>query len=141
MLITNGTLLTFGEHPRVIPGGAVYIENDTIAAIGSSAELTASYPQAEVLDAGGKIVMPGLICGHTHFYGAFARGMAVPGEPPANFLQILERLWWKLDELDTGRLLSECYGLSGRCYPAWDHHPHRPPRQPERHRWLPGCAG
>ena len=41
--------------------------------------------------------MPGMICAHTHFYGAFARGMAIPGEPPENFMQILERLWWKID--------------------------------------------
>jgi putative selenium metabolism protein SsnA len=42
--------------------------------------------------------MPGLICAHTHFYGAFARGMALPGEPAANFPEILEKLWWRLDK-------------------------------------------
>jgi putative selenium metabolism protein SsnA len=97
MLITNGTVLTFGAERRVIPGGAVYYEGDTIVEVGASAELERRRPAAKRLDAGGKLVMPGMICAHTHFYGAFARGMAVPGEPPANFLQILERLWWKLD--------------------------------------------
>ena len=82
MLITNGTVLTFGDNPRVLPGGAIYIEEDTIMEIGSSAELTAKHQHEEVLDAEGKIVMPGLICGHTHFYGAFARGLAIPGVPP-----------------------------------------------------------
>jgi len=42
--------------------------------------------------------MPGNICAHTHFYGAFARGMAIPGEPPGNFLDILKKLWWTLDK-------------------------------------------
>jgi putative selenium metabolism protein SsnA len=42
--------------------------------------------------------MPGLICAHTHYYGLFARGMAIPGEAPADFPQILERLWWRLDK-------------------------------------------
>jgi putative selenium metabolism protein SsnA len=51
-----------------------------------------------VLDAGGQLVMPGNICAHTHFYGAFARGMAIPGDPPKDFPEILERLWWKLDK-------------------------------------------
>jgi putative selenium metabolism protein SsnA len=97
MLITNGTVLTFGAEKQVIPGGAVYYEDDTIIAVGSSADLERAYPAAQRLDAMGKIIMPGMICAHTHFYGAFARGMAVPGEPPANFMQILERLWWKLD--------------------------------------------
>jgi putative selenium metabolism protein SsnA len=43
-------------------------------------------------------VAPGNICAHTHFYGAFARGMAAPGDPPKDFPEILERLWWKLDK-------------------------------------------
>lgn len=97
MLITNGTVLTFGGDRRVIANGAVYYESDTIVEVGRSADLERRYPEAERLDAAGRVVMPGMICAHTHFYGAFARGMAIPGDPPANFLQILERLWWKLD--------------------------------------------
>ncbi len=84
MLITNGTVLTFGAAGRVIPGGAVYFTGDTIAEVGSTAELTAKHPGEEILDAAGKIVMPGLMCGHTHFYGAFARGMAIAGAAPSN---------------------------------------------------------
>ncbi|RME75382.1 MAG: putative aminohydrolase SsnA [Chloroflexi bacterium] len=97
MLITNGTVLTFGTDKRVIPYGAVYYEGDTIVDVGRTADLEKKYPAAEKLDAGGKIVMPGMICAHTHFYGAFARGMAIPGDPPENFMQILARLWWKID--------------------------------------------
>ncbi len=97
MLITNGTVLTFGNDKRVLPCHAVYYENDTIVEIGRTADLEGKYPTAEKLDANGKIIMPGMICAHTHFYGAFARGMAIPGQPPANFVEILEKLWWKVD--------------------------------------------
>ena len=99
MLVTNGTVLTFGPEgeKQVISEGAVYYEGDVILDVGPAAELKAKYPQAETLDAAGKLILPGNICAHTHFYGAFARGMAIPGEPPANFMEILERLWWKLD--------------------------------------------
>ena len=97
MLIINGTVLTFGTDKRSIPYGAVYYEGDTIVEVGATVDLQKKYPQAEVLDAAGKVVMPGMICGHTHFYSGFARGMAIPGEPPENFMQILERLWWKID--------------------------------------------
>ncbi|RMF03178.1 MAG: putative aminohydrolase SsnA [Chloroflexi bacterium] len=97
MLITNGTVITFDEPGQVLPYGAVYFEGDTIVEVGRTFELEQKYPDAEKLDAGGKIVMPGMVCAHTHFYGAFARGMAIPGEPPENFMQILERLWWKID--------------------------------------------
>jgi putative selenium metabolism protein SsnA len=97
MLITNGTVLTFGDDRRVIPYGAVYYEDDTIVEVGRTADLESRYPNVDRLDARDKIVMPGMICAHTHFYGAFARGMAIPGQPPENFMQILERLWWRID--------------------------------------------
>jgi putative selenium metabolism protein SsnA len=42
--------------------------------------------------------MPGNICAHTHFYGAFARGMAIPGAAPKDFPEILDKLWWPLDK-------------------------------------------
>ncbi|MDM8520050.1 putative aminohydrolase SsnA [Anaerolineales bacterium HSG6] len=96
-LITNGTVLTFGDDKRVLPYGAVYYEEDTIVEVGRTADLEQKYPTAERIDAGGKIVMPGMVCGHTHFYGGFARGMAIPGQAPQNFMQVLEQLWWKID--------------------------------------------
>ena len=64
----------------------------------SIGELTANHPQDERLDARHQYVMPGSICAHTHFYGAYARGMAIPGPAPADFPQILTRLWWGLDK-------------------------------------------
>jgi len=98
MLIVNGTLVTFGANHRIIPDGALLIQDGLIAQVSSTSDLRARYPREEVLDAGGRLVMPGLICAHTHFYGLFARGMGLPGEPPADFEQILERLWWRLDK-------------------------------------------
>jgi putative selenium metabolism protein SsnA len=59
--------------------------------------MLARYPQAEQIDARGQYVMPGNICAHTHFYGAFARGMAIPGPAPKDFPEILQKLWWPLD--------------------------------------------
>jgi putative selenium metabolism protein SsnA len=98
VLITNATLVTWGEPCRILTNHAVYIVDDRIAAIAPTAELSAQYPQGERLDARGQLVMPGNICAHTHFYGAYARGMAIPGPAPENFPQILERLWWPLDK-------------------------------------------
>jgi putative selenium metabolism protein SsnA len=97
LLITHGNTFTLGQRNEQIPDGAIYVEGDTIVEVGSTASLNAKYPGAARLDAGGKIVLPASICGHTHFYGAFARGMAIPGAPATNFMEILERLWWKLD--------------------------------------------
>ncbi len=107
MLITNGTLVTWSEPNQILTDHALYIEDGIIHAIGPTNDLIARYPQAERLSARGQLVMPGNICAHTHFYGAYARGMAIPGPAPENFPQILQRLWWPLDKAldkDTVRL-------------------------------------
>jgi putative selenium metabolism protein SsnA len=98
MLITNATLVTWGEPNRILPNHALYIQDGVIREIGMTRELAALHPQGERLDARGQLVMPGNICAHTHFYGAYARGMAIPGDAPKNFPEILERLWWPLDK-------------------------------------------
>ncbi len=97
VLITHARLATLGESPELIEDGALLIAGPRIARIGPSAALEAACPAEEVWDARGQLVLPAAICAHTHFYGAFARGWAVPGEPVATFPDILERLWWRLD--------------------------------------------
>jgi putative selenium metabolism protein SsnA len=49
------------------------------------------------VDVSGCVVLPGHVCAHHHLYSALARGMPGPAEPPRNFPQILERIWWRLD--------------------------------------------
>jgi putative selenium metabolism protein SsnA len=98
MLITNGRVVTFGAANEIVKDGAVRVDGDRIADVGAASRLRADYPDDEVVDAGRQLIMPANICGHTHFYGAFARGMAVPGAPPSNFPQILGQLWWRLDK-------------------------------------------
>ncbi|NTU56825.1 MAG: amidohydrolase family protein, partial [Anaerolineales bacterium] len=97
MLITNAKLITWEKENRVLEDGALLIENDRICEIDTSQALTARYPDEEKLDARGQYVMPGNICAHTHFYGAYARGMAIPGPAPKDFPEILRKLWWPLD--------------------------------------------
>jgi len=98
----NGIVVTLGSKNQVIWNGSVVTDGENIAAIGDSAEMKKRFPKAEVVDCKGKIILPGFICTHHHFYSTMARGMAIPGEPASNFVEILERLWWKVD-----RALSE----------------------------------
>lgn len=98
MLITNGTIITHEDPNRILTDAALYIEDGVIRDIGSTPHLLTRYPDSERLDARGQLVMPGNICAHTHFYGAYARGMAIPGPAPRDFPEILQRLWWPLDK-------------------------------------------
>jgi len=50
------------------------------------------------VDATGQIVMPGMVCSHSHLYGMLLRGAFMTVTPPSDFTQILQRIWWPLDE-------------------------------------------
>jgi putative selenium metabolism protein SsnA len=80
-----------------LDGQAIYIQNGLIAEVGPQSQLEIRYPDSSRLDAKGQYVLPGNICAHTHFYGAFARGMGIPGDQPKDFPDILGKLWWPLD--------------------------------------------
>ncbi len=97
-LILNATVVTMEDRNRILEDHGVAIDEGRIVALAPSRELRQRYPQARALDARGQFLLPGQICAHTHFYGAFARGMAIPGPPPKDFPAILERLWWPLDQ-------------------------------------------
>lgn len=97
MLILNGTIITWGEENQILSGYGLCLKEDKILEIGPQAELIKKYPDEERLDAHGQYVMPGNICAHTHFYGAYARGLGIPGPAPRDFPEILTKLWWPLD--------------------------------------------
>ena len=48
-------------------------------------------------DCSGTLVLPGNVCAHHHLYSTLSRGMPYHLEPPQDFLQILQRVWWRLD--------------------------------------------
>jgi putative selenium metabolism protein SsnA len=98
MLITNGILVTWDDEYRIIEGNALRVDGGKITHIGDQQDLLKNFPTEEILDAHGQLVMPGNICAHTHFYGAYSRGMGIPGDAPNGFVQILEKLWWPLDK-------------------------------------------
>jgi putative selenium metabolism protein SsnA len=98
LLITNARVVTWESPNQVLDDQAVLTKDGLIQSIGSAGELQDEAGEQDVLDARGQYLMPGNICAHTHFYGAMARGMAIPGRPPADFPEILQKLWWPLDK-------------------------------------------
>jgi len=97
VLILNAKVITWGEPNQILDGHSLRISEGLIQEIAPSARLAAAHPQEERLDARGQYLLPGNLCAHTHFYGAFARGMAIPGPAPRDFPEILRKLWWPLD--------------------------------------------
>lgn len=101
LLVGNGTVVTRDKENRIIENGCVAIRDDRIAEIGTTAVLREKYRDAQFVDAENKLIMPGLINTHMHFYSTFARGMASKSAPPTTFMEILEGLWWRLDKVLT----------------------------------------
>ena len=97
MLIINATIITWEKPNQILENHAILIDKELVQEIGPKDDLINRYPDERQIDAQGQFVMPGNICAHTHFYGAFSRGMAIPGSPPRDFPEILSKLWWPLD--------------------------------------------
>lgn len=96
LLIHNVTIFTNDEHSPILENSAVVIEGSRIKEVGAEDELRKKYFEYEKIDGHGRLLMPGLINTHMHFYSTFARGLSLPSHPK-NFHEILKMLWWKLD--------------------------------------------
>lgn len=126
LLVKNGTVVTLDGPGQVIEHGEVLIEGSVIKAVGH--HLETAHRADHVLDAGGGVIMPGLINAHHHLYSTFARGFAVPGEPARNFQEILERLWWRLDralnahDVYYSAILPALEAAKAGCTTLIDHH-------------------
>jgi putative selenium metabolism protein SsnA len=93
----NGIVVTLEEKNRVLWNATVVTDGELVVAVGDSVDMERRYPDSHFVDCSGKVILPGFICAHHHFYSTMARGMAIPGEPAKNFVEILEKLWWKVD--------------------------------------------
>jgi cytosine/adenosine deaminase-related metal-dependent hydrolase len=94
-------------------GDSLLVDGDTIAGLGSAGSVDLG--EARRLDCADAALSPGRVNAHTHVYSGLAPfGMPAPEPPPENFVQILERLWWRLDRaLDADSLRA-----SARYYAA-----------------------
>jgi putative selenium metabolism protein SsnA len=93
----NGIVVTLEEKNRVIWNASVVTDGELIVGLGDSYGMRQRFPDADSVDCSNKVILPGFICAHHHFYSTMARGMAIPGEPAKNFVEILNKLWWKVD--------------------------------------------
>lgn len=126
IIVSNGTVVTLGKPLRVISDGAVLIAGNLIEKVGTRGEIRDD--AARIIDAGGGLIMPGFINAHMHLYSTFACGISLKTPPPSNFVEILQRLWWRLDKaltLDDVRysaLTPLCRCLRAGTTTIIDHH-------------------
>jgi putative selenium metabolism protein SsnA len=85
----------------IIENGCVVIDGNKITEVGLTENLRKKYSDARFIDAKGKLIMPGFINTHMHYYSTFARGMANDSPPAMKFSDILKGLWWRLDKVLT----------------------------------------
>jgi cytosine/adenosine deaminase-related metal-dependent hydrolase len=72
LLIGNGILVTRDAKNTILQDGCVAIEGNLIAEVGTTAELKDKYKGVRYIDADKKLIMPGLINTHMHYYSTFA---------------------------------------------------------------------
>ena len=125
VLIRNATVVHL--HPaEVIRDVDIVIDGTKIidVAAGAGSEVLADV----TFDAKGKIVMPGLICSHNHFYSGLARGILAYIPPITDFVSNLTNLWWRLDRaideeiLRYSGLVCCVEAIKAGCTAVVDHH-------------------
>lgn len=109
ILIRNADwLVTMDPQRRIIRDGAVAIRDDRIVGIGKSAEFQ-DFDADDVIDATGKLVMPGLIDTHVHNSQQLGRGLADGCDIP---IHLLQRLFGYESEL----LKEDAYWAAINCH-------------------------
>jgi 5-methylthioadenosine/S-adenosylhomocysteine deaminase len=76
LLLVNALVLTFDEEMHQYEPGAVAVSGDSILAVGPEVEVRKAYSGKQVIDCGGKVLMPGLVNAHTHVPMTLLRGLA-----------------------------------------------------------------
>ena len=128
LLIGNGNVLTRDSSNPWIEDGAVVTDGECILEVGSYDQMKEKYPQARRIDAHGGVIMPGFINAHTHIYSGLARGLAIEGNNPVDFLGVLEGMWWNIDRhLDIDGTRASAYATVLECIrngvtTIFDHH-------------------
>jgi cytosine/adenosine deaminase-related metal-dependent hydrolase len=90
MLFTNATLVTMNPQRDILLDGALAVQGNRLVAVDKTATLLARYSNEEIIDVGGKVIIPGLIDTHVHLAQALIRGCA---DDMALIQWLCERVW------------------------------------------------
>lgn len=98
-VIKHGLVVTIDKEDRIFRDGTIVIEGNKIKAIGPGSTIP-DVPGAKVIDATGKILMPGMVSCHNHLYSAVVRSIPYSGfeSPDFSFVSWMDRFWLPLLE-------------------------------------------
>jgi putative selenium metabolism protein SsnA len=91
-LVLEGGTVVRSLDPTLLSRSDVVVAGERVEGLDG-----ARPPAADEIDCSGCLIVPGNVCAHHHLYSALARGMPYRLEPPETFVQILQRVWWRLD--------------------------------------------
>ncbi len=101
LLVKNiDVLATMDATRREISDGAIFVENNVIQRVGTTAELTAdpTLKPDRTIDAHGTVVIPGLINTHHHLYQTLTRTIGTSeGKILFDWLKFLYPIWAEMD--------------------------------------------
>ena len=125
LLITHGALVTVDPADTVLEDGALLVRGQRIADLGPTADLLARYPGADVIDASGMAVLPGLVNTHSHMAATMVRSVA-DDVPPKTWAALV---WSITDHFDEEKiywaaLLAAAEMIASGTTTVNDHHPY-----------------
>ncbi len=125
IVLKNATVVHV--HPAEVTAGVdIVIDGTEIRSVGRAAA-EAKKPE-RTIDLAGRVVMPGLVCGHDHFYSGLSRGIMARIAPCPDFVSTLQNLWWRLDRaideniLRLSGLVCALEAVKAGCTAVIDHH-------------------
>jgi cytosine/adenosine deaminase-related metal-dependent hydrolase len=123
ILLKNATLLaTMDDVRREIEGGGVFIRGHTVVAVGLPAELPATAD--EIIDCQGKVVLPGLVNTHHHFFQTLTRAVRSAQDADLfKWLRTLYPIWARItpEMLNVSATVAMAELMLSGCTTASDH--------------------
>ena len=125
ILLKNATVVHL--HPaEVVPGADVLVDGTEIRSVGRAAG--EGIKPERTIDLAGRLLMPGLVCGHDHFYSGLSRGIMARIAASPDFVSTLQNLWWRLDlaldeaSVRASAMVCALEAVKAGCTAVIDHH-------------------
>jgi 5-methylthioadenosine/S-adenosylhomocysteine deaminase len=100
ILIENATIISMNQRREILQNASVVIEADRILDVGPTSELREQYSATRVIDATGKVLLPGFVNAHTHLSMSLQRGLGLGVQ------DALHEVMWPIEKSLTAE---DCY--------------------------------